>query len=258
MTSPRLSRLRPIGGVVLAIASFAVVSLFATAAFAQTMDEILQRHAVAVGGTARWQSIRTLRMSGRATAGPGREAIVTREIKRPGRVRTEFTFQGTTGVFAVDGKRGWQISPLTGIVEPRLMEPDEALAAVAQAEPESALAAARKQGATLVLVGREAVSGRETLHVRATAKNGVVQDHFVDAETFLTLRTITTRKVGGRAVEVETSFSDYRSIGGLVLPHRIEMGSPTRPERLQIVVETIELNVPIEDSRFKAPSGTRQ
>lgn len=245
-------------GIVLAIATVFSVSLGATAGPAQTVDEILQRHAEAVGGTARWQNIRTLRMSGRATAGPGREALVTREIKRPGRVRTEFTFQGTTGVFAVDGKRGWQISPLTGIVEPRLMDPDEAVAAAAQAEPESALATARRQGATLVLVGREAVSGREALHVRATAKTGIVHDHFVDAETFLTLRTTTTRRVGGRPVEVETTFSDYRSIGGLVLPHRIEIGSPNRPERLHIVVETIELNVPIDDSRFKAPSGTRR
>jgi outer membrane lipoprotein-sorting protein len=245
-------------GVALQIAAVCALSVTASVAHAQTVDEILQRHAEAVGGAARWQNIRTLRMSGRATAGPGREALVTREIKRPGRVRTEFTFQGTTGVFAVDGKRGWQISPLTGIVEPRLMDPDETLAAVAQSEPESALVAARKQGATLALVGRETVSGRETLHVRVTARNGSVQDHFVDAETFLTLRTTTTRRVGGRPVDVETTFSDYRSIGGLVLPHRIEMGSPNRPDRMQIVIEAIELNVPIDDGRFKAPSGTRR
>jgi hypothetical protein len=253
----RLSRAR-LRRLVLAIASAFTVVLSATAVHAQTVDEILQRHAEAVGGTARWQTIRTLRMSGRASAGPGREALVTREIKRPGRVRTEFTFQGTTGVFAVDGRRGWQISPLTGMLEPRLMDPDEALAAAAQAEPESALAAARTQGAMLALVGRRAVAGRETLHVRVTAKNGTVQDHFVDAETYLTLRMTTTRLIGGRPVEVETAFSDYRSIGGLVLPHRIEMGSPSRPERLQIVVETIELNVPIDDARFKPPSGTRR
>ena len=71
------------------------------------------------GGVERWQAIRSLRMTGRAFAGPGREALVTREIKRPGRVRTEFTFQGLTGVYAFDGKRGWQVSPLTGILDPR-------------------------------------------------------------------------------------------------------------------------------------------
>lgn len=257
MTGRYPSRRRPLD-VVLLVAGVLSASLVAAPAHAQSLDEILQRHADALGGTARWQAVRTIRMTGRATAGPGREALVTREIKRPGRVRTEFTFQGTTGVFAVDGTRGWQISPLTGILEPRLMDPDEAQAAIAQAEPDSALATARKRGATLALVGREDVSGRSTLHVRVTAKTGTTQDHFVDAETFLTLRTNTSRRVGGRTVEVETYFSDYRSIGGLVLPHRIEMHSPNRPDRLQIVVETIELNVPIDDRRFKAPAGTRR
>lgn len=257
MTGRYPSRSRPLDAILL-VAGWLSASLVASPVHAQSIEEVLQRHGDALGGTARWQAVRTIRMTGRATAGPGREALVTREIKRPGRVRTEFTFQGTTGVFAVDGKRGWQISPLTGILEPRLMDPDEAQAAIAQAEPESALATARKQGATLALIGHEDVSGRSALHVRVTAKSGTTQDHFVDAETFLTLRTNTSRRVGGRAVEVETTFSDYRSVGGLVLPHRIEMRSPNRPDRLQIVVETIELNVPIDDARFKAPAGTRR
>ena len=100
-------------------------------------------------------------MTGRAVAGPGREALVTREIKRPGRVRTEFTSQGTTGVFAFDGKRGWQISPLTGVLVPSEMAPDDTLAAIGQADLDGPLVAARKQGAVLTLVGRETIVGRD-------------------------------------------------------------------------------------------------
>jgi hypothetical protein len=59
-------------------------------------------------------------------------------------------------------------------------------------------------------------------------------------------------------VEVETTFGDYRSVGGLVFPHTIEMGTSARPERLQIVVETIEVNPSIDDARFKVPAGTRR
>jgi outer membrane lipoprotein-sorting protein len=225
---------------------------------AQSVDEIVTRHVEARGNAAQWQAVRAVRMTGRALAGPGREALVTREIKRPGRVRTEFTFQGITGVFAFDGKRGWEISPLTGVLEPRSMDADETLVALAQADLEGPLAGARKQGAVLTVIGRETVAGREAYHIRATTKSGPAQDHYVDAETFLILRTETSRSIGGRTVDVETMFSDYRSVGGLVFPHTIEMGRRNRPERVRIVVETIELNPSIEDGRFKAPSGTRR
>ena len=227
-------------------------------AHAQTVDEIVARHIEARGSAAQWQAVRTLRMTGRAMAGPGREALITREIKQPGRVRTEFTFQGITGVFAFDGKRGWQISPLTGVIEPRLMPAGEALLAVEQADLEGPLVAAPRHGAALVLVGRETIAGRETFRIRVTPKSGPPQEHYLDGETFLILRSDTNRSVGGRNVAVETAFSDYRSVGGLVFPHSIEMGAANRPDRLRIVVETIELNPTIDDSRFKAPSGTRK
>jgi hypothetical protein len=242
----------------LAVAWVIAIGASAPSAAAQTIDDIVARHTEARGSAAQWQAVRTLRMKGRAIAGPGREALVTREIKRPGRVRTEFTFQGITGVFAFDGRRGWQISPLTGVLEPRMVEPDETLIALAQADLEGPLIAARKQGAVLALDGRTQVSGRDAYRVRVTAKTGSVQEHFLDIETFLTLRTSTTRQVGGHAVEVETTFADYRSVGGLVFPHTIEVGARTRPDRLRILVETIEVNPSIDDARFRAPAGTHR
>ena len=89
-----------------------------TTATAQTVDEIVARHVAARGGREALAAVRTVRMTGRATAGPGREAIVRREIARPGRIRTEFVFQGTTGVYAWDGSAGWRVSPLDGRLEP--------------------------------------------------------------------------------------------------------------------------------------------
>ena len=93
---------------------------------AQTVDEIVARHVAARGGREALAAVRTVRMTGRATAGPGREAIVRREIARPGRIRTEFVFQGTTGVYAWDGSAGWRVSPLDGGLEPEPLPAEEA------------------------------------------------------------------------------------------------------------------------------------
>jgi hypothetical protein len=227
-------------------------------AAAQSIDEIVARHIAARGGLERWQAVRSLRMTGRATAGPGREALVVREIKRPGRVRTEFTFQGITGVYAYDGARGWQVSPLTGVVEPQALDPENAQAALEQADLEGPLVGGTKKGYAIALIGRETIAGRDAFRIRLTPKTGPVLEQHLDAETYLLLRTDSTRQLRGRTVQLETSFSAYRAIGGLMFPHTIEFGARGRPGRVQIVVETVELNPAIDDGRFRRPAGMKR
>ena len=227
-------------------------------AAAQTLDEIVTRHMAARGGLERWRAIRSLRMTGRVIAGPGREALVVRETKRPGRVRTEFTFQGITGVYAYDGTRGWQVSPLTGVVEPQTLEPENTQAALEQADIEGLLVSGAQRGYTRTLIGRETIAGREAHRIRLTPKTGPAVEQYLDAETYLLLRTDVTRQLRGRTVQLETTYGDYRAVGGLMFPHAIEFGARGRPGRAQIVVETVELNPVIDDARFRRPPATRR
>ena len=106
---------------------------------AQTVDEIVARHIAARGGRQALAAVRTLRMTGRATAGPGREAIVRREIARPGRIRTEFVFQGTTGIYVWDGSTGWRVSPLDGRLDPEPLPAEAADISAEQADFEGPL-----------------------------------------------------------------------------------------------------------------------
>jgi outer membrane lipoprotein-sorting protein len=223
---------------------------------AQTVDEIVLRHAAARGGAERWQTVHTMRMTGRIVTGPGREALIVREIKRPGKVRTEFTFQGTTGVFAWDGSRGWQVSPLTGVFEPQPLSREDARAAIEQADLEGPLVPARRRGATVTLVDHEAVSGRDAVRLRVTPKSGPPTDYWVDAETHLVLKSLDTRQVRGQRAQVETLWADYRTVAGLVMPHTLEMGVVGQPDRLRITIESVEVNPPIADGQFRAPRGT--
>ena len=49
-------------------------------------------------------------------------------------------------------------------------------------------------------------------------------------------------------------YGDYRETGGVRFPHAIETGARDRPQRLQIVVETVEINPALDGSRFAAPA----
>jgi hypothetical protein len=232
----------------------AVMALLAPAAVsAQTVDEIVARHVAARGGREALASVRTLRMSGRATEGPGREAIVRREIARPGRIRTEFEFQGTTGVYAWDGSAGWRVSPLDGDFEPEPLPAEQAALAAEQADIEGPLVDWKAKGHRVELVGAEALPGGRAHHLKVTLKSGAVREVWVDSATGLVVKTVSARIWRGREVSLETTFGDYREAGGVTFPRSIETGVPGHPRRLVIVVENVEVNPVLDDARFRMP-----
>jgi hypothetical protein len=220
---------------------------------AQTVDEIVARHVAARGGREALAAIRTLRMAGRLTAGPGREAIVRREIARPGRIRTEFQFQGTTGVYVWDGSAGFRVSPLDGSLEPEPLSEEAAELSAEQADIDGPLIGWKAKGHQVELVGKAALPGGPAHELKVTLKSGVVRHVWLDAATGLVVKTGSTRRVRGHELDFETVYGDYRPSGGVPFARSIEMGVRGRPQRLRIVVESVETNPALDDARFRMP-----
>jgi hypothetical protein len=221
---------------------------------AQNVDEIVARHVEAIGGIDRLRAIQSVRMKGRVSAGAGREAVVVREVLRPDKIRTEFTVQGVTGVYAFDGERGWKVSPFEGSSAPVLMEDEEAAQAADQADIEGPLVDWRAKGHRVALLGKETLDGRDVHKLEVTLRSGRVLYQYLDAETFLRVRAQSTRLLRGHEVDIETTFDDYREVQGVLFPHSIETGAVGRPRRLEIQVEEIELNPPLDGSYFQMPA----
>jgi len=218
-----------------------------------TVGEIVAQHVAARGGLKKIRSIQTLRQKGHATAGADRRALVTRELKRPGRIRFEFTTQGVTGVYASDGHHGWQVSPFDADMGPKPL-PDEVVAeAIEQADIEGPLVDWKGKGHRVELVGREAVGGRETYKLKLTLKSGAVRHEYIDVKSLQLVRTESTRQLRGLPTQIETTFGDYKKSSGILFPHLIEIGAAGRPQRLRVVVDSIEVNPPLSDARFAMP-----
>ena len=239
-------------GVILAVLSGPAISRSQ-----MTAEEVVAHHERALGGIERLRAIHSVRMSGRVTAGGGREALVVREVRRPDQVRTEFTLQGVTGVYAFDGERGWKVSPFDGILAPEPMESEEARETADRADIEGPLADARAKGHEVVLVGQESLDGRDVYKLQLTLESGRVLTQYLDATTHLVVRTDSKRLVRGHSVTVETRFRDYREVEGVLFPHAIEMGAVGRPMRLSVTVERIEVNPALDEARFRMPADER-
>ena len=79
----------------------------------------------------------------------------------------------------------------------------------------------------------------------------------VDVRSHLVVRTEELRSVEGRTVDFVTEIGDYRSVNGLVYPHRIEVGPGGSPDRQRLVVRAVEVNPALEDARFAMPAAAR-
>jgi hypothetical protein len=237
-----------------ALALLGVLSSACSTTSPPTVDELVASNIAARGGAQRLESLSSIREGGTATASGGRVAQIVREIKRPGLFRLEFTYQGTTSVFAHDGSSGWQIAPLQGQFEPMAMPPEaDAAAGVDQRDIEGPLVGWKQKGHVVTLEGRESIDGRDAYKLKVALQGGAVRYDYVDAATRLVVRSDFTRLIKGRPTMLQTAFSDFREVGGIVFPHVIETRAKDRPQALRIVVETIELDPALDDARFRLP-----
>lgn len=57
-------------------------------------------------------------------------------------------------------------------------------------------------------------------------------------------------KIG--VLQQRATFSDYRSVGGILRPHKVEIERPPEQTRVAVKIAKVELNVEIKDSKFDA------
>jgi outer membrane lipoprotein-sorting protein len=231
-----------------------LLAVCAVSASAQTVDEVIAKNLEARGGVDKIKAVKSMRMTGKMTVGPGIEVPVTLEIKKPGSVRLEMVFQGNTGIQAYDGKTGWGVSPMSASKAAEPMSAEDTRDMEEQADLDGSLVDWKAKGHAVELMGKEKVEGSDAFKLKLTLKNGEMRYVYIDADSHLELKTEAKRTVRGSEMEIESFLSDYKEVGGLLVPHTITQGAKGRPERQVISVSKVELDVPIEDARFQMPA----
>ena len=226
-----------------------------TAAAPMSVDDILAKHYEACGGLAKMKAVNTMRVTGTITLGPGMEAPFTMERKRPGMRRMEFSLQGMTGIQAFDGSKTWSVMPFMGKKDPEVGTDEDNKNAQDDADFDGALVDYKTKGHTIELMGKEPVEGADAYKLKVTKKNGNIEYDYLDAETFLLVKTEGKVKRRGTEMEGETTFSDYKEVDGLMQPFSMESGAKEMPQKQKLTFTKIELNVPLDDSRFAVPAG---
>jgi outer membrane lipoprotein-sorting protein len=230
------------------------------AASAQTVDEIIEKHLTALGGRAALGKMTSRTMTGTITlstpAGPVSGPI---EIlnERPNKVRTfinldltalgvgkvviDQRFNGTTG-YAIDSLQGNR--DITG----------DQLEVMRNTVFPSPLMNYKELGATVELGGKEKVGERDAYLLILKLKMGPALRQYVDAESYLPVRTVLTLTVPPVGeIEQTSDLLDWRDVDGVKVPFQIKSSSSV--QTLSIDVTKVEHNQPIDQALFSKPAN---
>ncbi|WP_149239589.1 outer membrane lipoprotein-sorting protein [Dyadobacter sp. 32] len=218
------------------------------AAYAQTVDEIVDKHVAALGGIDKIKAITTI-VADRSLAVNGMD-IPTKTVLVVGKsVRNESTAMGNTMLQVLDGDKGWMVRPVQfgGTGEPEDLPVDQLKQLAGSLDPFGGLVNYKEKGSAVELVGKEKVDKKDVFHLKLTSKEGLVVDQFVDANTYLINKT----KVAIAGQEGQIDFSDYKEVEGVKMPYTMDIANSQMS--MSFITNKLTVNSQVDEAIFKRP-----
>jgi outer membrane lipoprotein-sorting protein len=223
------------------VLALCAAALLAVSASAQTADEIIDKNIKARGGLEKMKAVQSMKVTGKMKMGP-MEAPFTAVKKRPDNFRFEFTIQGMTGIQAYDGTTGWMVMPFMGKKDPEALSADMLKEIKDEADFDGPLVDYKTKGNKVEYIGKEDVQGTPAYKLHVTTKDGIETNVFLDAESYLEIKSESKRKIQGQEIEGETILGDYKDVGGLLFPMSVESHAKGKEGAQSITIEKIDLN----------------
>jgi hypothetical protein len=214
-----------------------------------TVEEILSRHAEAMGGQEALGQLEILKKSGKMSA-RGMSGVpiltITRYPDRYLRLATGLEKDSFIKV-AWDGETVWELSPFIGFDDPTPKTGAEARQIQHAADPTGPLVSPDEKGYQVEVLGKTAKGYK----LRVTFNEKDERLYLLDSETFLPSLYLEQRDIQGRlTAETQCLFKDYRPVAGVMVAYYEEVTIPAVDFTQTVFWETIEANVEIDDSEF--------
>lgn len=232
----------------LSVLSLLVLSIASASAI--TVEEIIKNHIEARGGTTAIKDLKSLRIEATMQT-MGGEMKAVQLFKGGNKMRMDMEIQGMSITQAYDGKTGWMMNPMMGSGAQKVSD-EQAQGMAQQASFAGDLISAGEFGYTLEAAGSEDLDGMTAYKVKVTNKDGETWYTFVDAITWLIVRTDRTMEMAGQTFEVQVYFSNFKTISGVQLPTQIDMKAGGQ-DFMSMTWDKIEPNVEISDEKFAYP-----
>ena len=232
----------------------------AGSASAQEVDEVIERHLTAMGGRDVIANLESRSIAGTVTLStpqgdltgaievlnraPNKErTLITLDLSAFGAGQMTFDqrFDGTSG-YVVDTLQGNR--DITG----------DQLASMRNNSFPTPYLTYRERGTSVRLDGKQKAGDREAYVLVLEPKSGPAVRQYIDAETYLLLRLVSTAEAPQIGpLEQTTDLSDYRDVDGVKVPFAVKISSPV--QTISVTITRVEHNVAIDDSLFSKPAN---
>jgi outer membrane lipoprotein-sorting protein len=235
-------------------------------------QQVVERYVSARGGAAAWKAVNSLQMTGKMGAGGTTYEAVTKKLtlerkereemqlpfvlqsKRPYKLRLELTFNGQTAVQVFDGAHGYRYRPYLNRTDWEPYTAEELKVAMAEPGIDGWLIDYAAKGTRVASAGTEMVEGQPAYRLAVTRKDGQVRKVWIDGKSFLELKEDgEPRKLDGRSHPVTLYLRDYRRDQALMIPHVLETAVQGVTKTEKIMIDSVTVNPPLDDSRFTKP-----
>lgn len=217
--------------------------------------QIVAHNLAARGGQAAWDGIQAVRFTGSMELGSDQKVNFRLEQGRPEQSCFSYTFNKQDVFQCTNGKDGWKQAPYTGKTGILAMDAAEVREASAGADPRGLLIDAGERGISVRFLREELYEGRPAAVLQVNLPLGAVRTVYLDQETGLELKVVSTRHLVNKDVPVETLYSDWASTGGVLFPQRLSSKTEGDDTSYTLEIKTMQVNPVLAPDRFKPPPG---
>jgi hypothetical protein len=225
-------------------------------ASAQNADAVIEKHLTALGGRDALGKLSSRKSTGTvtlSTAGGPISGTVETVMKTPNKshvlMKLDLSAMGA-GTMTVeqgfDGTAGFSVNSIQGETQISAKQNDNLRNSVFP----TPFLAYKDRGTRVDVLPTEKVGGKDAIVLLVTPKTGSPTRMFLDAETYLLIRLITTvnsAQLGGD-IEQTTDLSDYRAVDDVKVPFRLVTANAV--QTVNITLDKVEHNVAIDDAAF--------
>jgi hypothetical protein len=228
--------------------TFLLIGMMAVSSNAQNVDEILKKHADAIGGLENWAKVKTLKMD-MVMKMQGMEIPIIASQVNCKAMRTDITVMGMTGYSIITNTNGWNFMPFQGQTKPEPMTEDILKSSQDELCVLDKLLRPKETGDKLESLGTDDVDGTECLKLKLTDTSNKETTYFLDAETYLLLKKTVKVMVNGQVVENSATMGNYQKLDvGIII------AMTTHTSQGDIEIKKITVNPEVDENIFKLPN----
>jgi len=208
---------------------------FSTIISAQTAKEIIDKNIEVSGGLTTWKLLNSVLLQGKVTLGINDDYPIKIYQQRPNLTKTTIMIgKKESAVEGYDGTKGYAMNYATNKIQEYPNYSPESF--------DNDFIDWENKGFEAEFVGKEKVGDVVCLKVELT-KNVNKTLYFFNAKTYMLMKEVQKDET--------LTYDDYRAVGNLMMPFRIESTSPKKDSDYVMILNKIETNKVFPANTFK-------